>query len=70
MDLFSIIVIVAIFTCLIIDVIISVKKDGLRKTAIEFIVRAENMYEKGMNTEKFDYVFDIVYNSIPGFFKI
>lgn len=43
----------------------SIKLKGLRQTAIDLIVEAENVYEKGKNNEKFKLVFDGIINSLP-----
>lgn len=42
-----------------------IKKKGLRQTAINLIVRAENMYKKGENEKKLNYVIDKIIVLIP-----
>ena len=42
-----------------------IKKKGLRQTAINLIVRAENMYKKGDNEKKINYVIDKIIVVIP-----
>lgn len=42
-----------------------IKKKGLRQTAINLIVRAENMYKKGENENKINYVIDKIIVLIP-----
>jgi hypothetical protein len=42
-----------------------IKKQGLKKFAIQMIVKAEDMYEKGKNEEKMNYVIDKVIALIP-----
>lgn len=42
-----------------------IKKKGLRQTAINLIVRAENMYKKGENEKKINYVIDKIIVLIP-----
>ena len=42
-----------------------IKKKGLRQTAINLIVRAENMYKKGDNEKKINYVIDKIIVLIP-----
>lgn len=45
------------------------KLEGLRGLIIKLIVKAENIFEQGMNTEKFDSVFNGVYNKFPAILK-
>lgn len=42
-----------------------IKKKGLRQTVINLIVRAENMYKKGDNEKKINYVIDKIIVLIP-----
>ncbi len=42
-----------------------IKKKGLRQTAINLIVKAENMYKKGDNEKKINYVIDKIIVLIP-----
>lgn len=42
-----------------------IKKKGLRQTAISLIVKAENMYKKGENEQKINYVIDKIIVLIP-----
>lgn len=42
-----------------------IKKKGLRQTVINLIVRAENMYKKGENEKKINYVIDKIIVLIP-----
>ena len=42
-----------------------IKKKGLRAIVIEMIVKAEEKYEQGKNTEKMNYVIDKVIAIIP-----
>jgi hypothetical protein len=46
-------------------VIWQIKKIGLRETAIKFIVKAEDMYRKGDNEKKINYVIDKIIVLIP-----
>jgi len=70
MDILSIVIIsisvIIAFTYL----IFAVKKQGLRKVAISLIVQAETMFEYGMNSEKFNFVFDRLYEAIPTILKL
>lgn len=58
------IVVVAILT-FIMYLVWQIKKKGLRQTAISLIVRAENMYKKGENEKKINYVIDKIIVLIP-----
>lgn len=61
-----IVVIVALFLGLMgFKLYSNIKLKGLRQTAIDLIVEAENVYEKGKNNEKFKLVFDGIINSLP-----
>ena len=42
-----------------------IKKKGLRKTVVDLIVKAEDMYNDGANEEKINYVIDKVIALIP-----
>lgn len=46
-----------------------IKLKGLRAFVIKLIVKAENIFTKGMNTEKFDLVFENVYDKFPAKIK-
>ena len=48
----------------------NIKLKGLRQTAIDLIVEAENAYEKGKNNEKFQAVFKGLINALPGYARI
>lgn len=43
----------------------NIKLKGLRQTAIDLIVEAENAYEKGKNNEKFQAVFKGIIDALP-----
>ena len=45
----------------------NIKLKGLRQTAIDLIVEAENAYEKGKNDEKFKAVFKGLTNALPAY---
>ena len=51
------IVVIAIST-FILYLVWQIKKKGLRQTAISLIVKAENIYNKGENEQKINYVID------------
>ena len=42
-----------------------IKKNGLKEFATQMIVKAEDMYQKGQNDEKFNYVVEKVIAMIP-----
>ena len=61
-----IVVIVALFLGLMgFKLYSNIKLKGLRQTAIDLIVEAEEAFEKGKNNEKTRYVFDGIYNALP-----
>lgn len=55
-----IVVLIAIY------VIYKVKKIGLKDFAIDMIIKAEYIYNKGENEEKMNYVIDKVIGFLPG----
>lgn len=60
------IVIVAILViAFIIWLVWQIKKKGLKEFATEMIVKAEDMYQQGENTEKLNYVIDKVIAMLP-----
>ena len=48
----------------------NIKLKGLRQTAIDLIVEAENAYEKEKNNEKFQAVFQGLINALPAYARI
>lgn len=42
-----------------------IKKNGLKEFAVQMIIKAEDMYKKGQNEEKMNYVIDKVISLIP-----
>lgn len=66
----SIVIIAIVVIALALYLTYQIKKKGLRKVAIEFIVMAEKKFEQGKNSEKFNYVFEAVYNLLPAMIKI
>lgn len=65
MEWLSILIVAIVITFTVAFLVFKIKKDGLRKVAIEFIVIAEEKFEHGKNSMKFNYVFDAVYNLVP-----
>lgn len=47
-----------------------IKKSGLREVAITYIVKAEDMYNRGDNQEKLNFVIDKVITFIPMPFRL
>ena len=66
----SIIVVALVVIASAIFLAYQIKKKGLRKVAINFIVLAEEKFKKGQNSQKFNYVFDAVYEMLPAMLKI
>lgn len=69
------IIIIAVFVIAVLAIIglklySSIKLKGLRQTAIDLIAKAEEAFEKGKNSEKFQQVFDGVYNALPSIAKV
>ncbi len=69
MDLISIIIIAVVAIVGIAFLVLKIKKEGLRPVIIKFIVEAEKGFQYGRNSEKFNYVFERVYNFIPNYLK-
>ena len=71
LSIIVIIVIMAIFLGLVgLKLYSSIKLKGLRQTAIDLIVKAEETYEKGKNDEKFQMVYKGLLAAIPNNFRI
>lgn len=74
METLSIIVIVVAIIILIgligLKLYSAIKLKGLRQTAIELIVKAEEMFEKGKNSEKFQSVVEGILDCIPAPLKL
>ena len=66
LSIIVIVVIMAIFLGLVgLKLYSNIKLKGLRQTAIDLIVEAENAYEKGKNSEKFQAVFKGIIEALP-----
>ena len=50
-------------------IVYSIKKRGLKQTALQWIIIAEKEFQKGENKEKFEYVYKAIYNVLPSFVK-
>lgn len=51
-------------------VLYSIKKKGLKKAALEWIVLAENEFVKGQNEAKFEFVYHALYNLLPSYLRV
>lgn len=58
-------IIALFFIATIIYIVWQIKKNGLRKAIVSLIVKAEDMYNKGENEEKINYVIDKVIALLP-----
>jgi hypothetical protein len=63
-------VIVLLVIVFIIWLVWQIKKKGLKEFTIDMIIKAEDMYEKGQNDEKFDYVVEKVIALLPKPFNL
>ena len=62
----SIIIVALLVIAFIIWIAWQIKKKGLTQFATEMIVKAEDMYEQGQNSEKLNFVIDKVIDMLPG----
>lgn len=65
MDVLSIVIIVVVAILALGVLYFSIKNKGLREVAITLIVEAEQAFEYGKNSEKFNYVFENFYARLP-----
>lgn len=71
LSIIVIVVIMALFLGLVgFKLYSSIKLKGLRQTAIDLIIEAENAYEKGKNDEKFKAVFKGLTNALPAYARV
>lgn len=61
----SIIIVILLIIAFIIWLAWQIKKKGLKQFATEMIVKAEDMYEQGQNSEKLNFVIDKVIAMLP-----
>lgn len=61
----SIVVIAIIAIAFFIYLTWQIKKKGLKEFAIDMIIKAEELYKKGDNEQKINYVIDKVINLLP-----
>lgn len=65
----SIVIVAILVIVFIIWLVWQIKKKGLKQFATEAIVKAEDMYKKGENQEKLNYVIDKVIAMLPRFLQ-
>lgn len=61
----SIVLVALLVIAFIIWLVWQIKKKGLKEFATEMIIKAEEMYKKGENQEKLNYVIDKVIGMLP-----
>lgn len=61
----SISVIAILVIAFLIYIVWKIKKSGLKEFATEMIIKAEDMYKKGQNEEKINYVIDKIITILP-----
>lgn len=64
------IVIGIVVVCFIAYIVYSINKKGIKKAALDWIVLAEEEFQKGENQAKFEYVYQAVYNILPAYIKV
>lgn len=65
----GIVIVVLVVIAFIIWLVWQIKKKGLKQFATEMIVKAEDMFKKGENQEKLNYVIDKVIGMLPKFLQ-
>lgn len=65
MTMLDISIVVIAILAFILYLVWQIKKKGLRQTAVSLIVKAENIYNKGENEQKINYVIDKIIVLIP-----
>lgn len=61
----GIVIVALVVIAFIVWVVWQIKKKGLKEFATEMIVKAEDMFKKGENTQKLNYVIDKVIDMLP-----
>ena len=64
-QIIGLVIAVLLVAAFIIYVVWQIKKKGLRQFAVDFIIKAEDMYNHGDNEGKLNYVIDRIVNLIP-----
>ena len=65
MDILSNVIVVVAIVLMIAYLLWQIKMKGLRQVAINLIVRAEEFFQKGENTEKLAFVVDGIFMTLP-----
>lgn len=66
----GIVIVVLIVIAFVIWLAWQIKKKGLKQFATEMIVKAEDMFHKGENSQKLNYVIDKIINALPKVLQI
>ena len=61
----GIVIVALVVIAFIVWVVWQIKKKGLKEFATEMIIKAEDMFKKGENTQKLNYVIDKVIDMLP-----
>ena len=61
----GIVIVALVVIAFIVWVVWQIKKEGLKEFATEMIIKAEDMFKKGENTQKLNYVIDKVIDMLP-----
>ena len=64
-QIIGLVIAVLLIAAFIVYIVWQIKKKGLRQFAVDFIVKAEDMYNQGDNEGKLNYVIDKVIALIP-----
>lgn len=64
-QIIGLVIAVLLIAAFIVYIVWQIKKKGLRQFAVEFIVKAEDMFNHGDNEGKLNYVIDKVISLIP-----
>lgn len=66
----GILVVTILVIAFIIWLVWQIKKKGLKQFATEMIVKAEDMFHKGENSQKLNYVIDKIIDALPKILQI
>lgn len=66
----GILVVTILVIAFIIWLVWQIKKKGLKQFATEMIVKAEDMFHKGENSQKLNYVIDRIIDALPKILQI
>lgn len=65
MDILSNVIVLVAIVLTVVYLVWQIKMKGLRQVAINLIVRAEEFFQKGENTEKLAFVVDAIFTTLP-----